>query len=410
MSKNVAFTICAKNYLAQAITLQTSFKNHNPNADFYIFLADIDDKNELSIEYIPLGIAWIPKWEEMAFKYDVVEFSTGIKPFCINKLFNDGYEKVIYLDPDIYVVDSLDYIFNILDNKSVMFTPHYIHLLENFDGAVNDSSLLGQGVFNMGFGAYKNNAVGRNIINWWMKKLENQCYIDAREGIFCDQKWMNWVPAAHPTECEITHHAGINVAIWNLHERTLLVDNNKYFVKDNYTNEVFPLLFYHFSGFDPFVHGVINRRHPQFSTKRFPSFIPIIEEYRKNIYSNDYDFYHPMKYGFITFTNGENIIPIQRRLYRRLVENGEYFEHPFNVEGNLYKLFEKNKCLTKWISTGITAPAATKEEAGKMESKYLIPAAKLLMRIVGIRWYFYFVKYALKFSKLEYHTFLICKK
>ena len=38
--KNVAFTICAKNYLAQAITLKKSFEQHNPESDFFIYLAD----------------------------------------------------------------------------------------------------------------------------------------------------------------------------------------------------------------------------------------------------------------------------------------------------------------------------------------------------------------------------------
>jgi len=37
MNKNVAFTICAKNYLAQAFALRESFYCHNPKSDFFIF-------------------------------------------------------------------------------------------------------------------------------------------------------------------------------------------------------------------------------------------------------------------------------------------------------------------------------------------------------------------------------------
>lgn len=44
--KQCAFTICAKNYLAQAITLRESFKRHNKE-EFFIFLSDDKDKEDL---------------------------------------------------------------------------------------------------------------------------------------------------------------------------------------------------------------------------------------------------------------------------------------------------------------------------------------------------------------------------
>ena len=104
---NAVFTICAKNYLAQALTLKESFEKKNKD-DFYIFLAD-EATDDLLTQYPcirPLNKEWCPKWQEMAFKYDVMEFSTSIKPFCFATLFKT-YENVIYIDPDIFVFDNL---------------------------------------------------------------------------------------------------------------------------------------------------------------------------------------------------------------------------------------------------------------------------------------------------------------
>ena len=106
---NCIFTICAKNYLAQALTLKESALKHN-NVDFFIILADspTDDINDVNV--ITLNESWIPEWQSMAYKYNVIEFSTSVKPFVFQKLFNEGYDNVIYLDPDTYVTDKLDYL------------------------------------------------------------------------------------------------------------------------------------------------------------------------------------------------------------------------------------------------------------------------------------------------------------
>ena len=136
---NCAFTICAKNYLAQALTLRESFLKHNPSLNFFIFLADKIDGVEDVDGVVALDKSWIPDWVNMAFKYDVIEFNTSINPFCFGKLFKEGYEKVIYLDPDIYVTRPLDYIYECLNNKSVVLTPHYCDIEEHFDGAVSEA-------------------------------------------------------------------------------------------------------------------------------------------------------------------------------------------------------------------------------------------------------------------------------
>ena len=94
----------------------------------------------------------------MSFKYDIVEFCTSIKPFCMQALFAKGYEIVMYFDPDILVLDKLKPVYDALDDCVVVVTPHQIDI-------DNDVPRRG-GVYNLGFlGVRKSPSVER-MIRW----------------------------------------------------------------------------------------------------------------------------------------------------------------------------------------------------------------------------------------------------
>ena len=108
MNKNCIFTICAKNYIGLAQTLEKSVKKYNNNVDFYIIVADEFNREEKTILgnniFIAKEILNIDEtlWINMSFKYNLTEFCTCIKPFTIEYFFTQkGYETVCYLDPDI---------------------------------------------------------------------------------------------------------------------------------------------------------------------------------------------------------------------------------------------------------------------------------------------------------------------
>lgn len=329
---NCAFTICAKNYLAQALTLRESFLKHNPSLNFFIFLADKIDGVEDVDGVVALDKSWIPDWVNMAFKYDVIEFNTSIKPFCFGKLFKDGYEKVIYLDPDIYVTRPLDFIYECLNDKSIVLTPHYCDIEEHFDGAVSEETFNKVGIYNLGFCALKNDKVGQEFAKWWQNRLQYKCYSQSSEGLFVDQKWMDYIPGFFPDATCVSSHYGMNVAIWNLHERELFIDEKQgYMIRRKKTGDEFPLLFFHFSGFDPFETTVINRRHPQFNVTTYPSFKPIIEEYRERVYANGYDRFSKMTYGFNHYFDGSVITPLQRRIFRVYLNDHKVEFNPFEI-------------------------------------------------------------------------------
>lgn len=407
---NCAFTICAKNYLAQALTLRESFLKHNPSLNFFIFLADKIDGVEDVDGVVALDKSWIPDWVNMAFKYDVIEFNTSIKPFCFGKLFKDGYEKVIYLDPDIYVTRPLDFIYECLNDKSIVLTPHYCDIEEHFDGAVSEETFNKVGIYNLGFCALKNDKVGQEIAKWWQNRLQYKCYSQSSEGLFVDQKWMDYIPGFFPDATCVSSHHGMNVAIWNLHERELFIDEKQgYMIRRKKTEDEFPLLFFHFSGFDPFETTVINRRHPQFNVTTYPSFKPIIEEYRERVYANGYDRFSKMTYGFNHYFDGSVITPLQRRIFRVYLNDHKVEFNPFEINTPFYKILKNSRLLLKASTKQNGFASYTKEEKNKgkkLENKVVKPMLSLALRVLGAERYAMLIRLFTLAGDKEYHYFL----
>ena len=408
---NCAFTICAKNYLAQALTLKESFLKHNPSLNFYIFLADKIDGVEDVEGVVALDKSWIPDWVNMAFKYDVIEFNTSIKPFCFGKLFKEGFEKVIYLDPDIFVTRPLNFIYECLNDKSVVLTPHYCDIEEHFDGAVSEETFNKVGIYNLGFCALKNDKVGQEIAKWWQNRLQYKCYSQSSEGLFVDQKWMDYIPGFFPDATCVSSHHGMNVAIWNLHERELFIDDKQgYMIRRKKTGDEFPLLFFHFSGFDPFETSVINRRHPQFNVTTYPSFKPIIEEYRERVYANGYDRFSKMNYGFNHYSDGGVIAPLQRRMFRVYLNEHKVEFNPFEINTPFYKILKNSRLLLKASTKQNGFASYTKEEKNKgkkLEDKVVKPMLRLALRVLGAERYAMLIRLFTLAGDKEYHSFLM---
>ena len=232
---NVVFTIVAKNYIGLAQILESSLKSQNPDTDFFIIVAD-DFSDDVDLEKTPSNVLFARKelnissqqWTDMSFKYDLTEFCTSIKPASFSYFIEKTkYDKIIYFDPDIFIYSSLNPIYDILDKHSIVLTPHITIIQDIFQGDRSESGLLSTGVFNLGFCAIKRSTASKKMISWWHNRLLDKCYIDSHDSFYTDQKWMDFIPAFFPNETVITHNMGINPAIWNLHERELIIDEKR---------------------------------------------------------------------------------------------------------------------------------------------------------------------------------------
>lgn len=294
----LAFTICSLNYMHQAITLGNSFLKHNPNSKFIIGLVDIIndtvDNNKLSnLEILPVSsVIDKNKLENMVKKYNIIELNTSVKPFYFNYFFKQNqFDKIIYLDPDICVYNSFEFIENKLEgNISCIVTPHCN--TPNTNDIFNDHLYLKVGVFNLGFLALKNNKESQDFINWLMQRLFSSCYISPYRNLFVDQLWTN-LAICYFENILVLKDIGYNMAIWNLHERILSNANNHYYVNNNV-----PLVFFHFSGVvvDDFL---ITRHDNKLNFENRPEMKKIINDYHSELIKNNIKYFKTINCVYI---------------------------------------------------------------------------------------------------------------
>jgi len=324
---NIVFTICSNNYLAQAVTLGQSLVKFNPDYKFVIGLVD-KRISEIDYKAIPFDILEVESigidgFDEMIKRYDITELNTAVKPFYFKHFFSntiDG-DTVIYLDPDILVYSSFIDLEKALIENDIVITPHFTTPLSD-DKKQQEEDFLNSGIYNLGFIAVKNTDVGNSMINWWAERLLYRCYIDFEKGLFTDQIWINFVPL-YFSGVHILLHKGYNIAYWNLHERQLSLNGNSYFV-----NEIEPLAFYHFSGFNPQKSEVLAKYQDRYTFQNKLDIVPLFEDYSSKLLLNQYGvfinykcFYNGIKEELDASIKKSKIdkIPIYKKVIRNIL-------------------------------------------------------------------------------------------
>jgi hypothetical protein len=272
--------------MAQAITLGHSLKKFNPDYRFVICLVDRKiatvDYDKIPFEILEVERIGVPYFEEMIFRYDIVELNTAFKPYYFQHFFNRSEaETVIYLDPDIEVFAPFIELEKELQVNDIIITPHFTTPL-NDDKWQAEEDFLNSGLYNLGFIAIKNSSIGQKMVNWWVEKMRNKAYIDFNRGLFTDQIWINFVPLFF-SNVKIFTNVGYNVAYWNLHERTLFYKNGVYYV-----NEIQPLVFYHYASFRPLNPDIISTGQRRFTFEQRPDIAPLFRNYCELLFQNNY--------------------------------------------------------------------------------------------------------------------------
>jgi len=293
-------TLCSANYLAHAKTLGQSLLEHNPGFLFVIGLVDrISQGVEAAvrgIEVIPVEDLAIPGFSEMAAKYGVVELNTAVKPFFMEYLYrrDEAVKEVIYLDPDILVFDSLEPLVTKLRNCSIVLTPHSCTYDNSPQNLHYEIAMLSTGIYNLGFIATSRSDTTFTFLRWWQHRLRDYCFNRRGSGMFVDQRWVSLAPLYFDGIC-IDKNPGYNMSYWNHFERRISSHNGKYVVNGSY-----PLVFYHFSNYNPLRPEAITNRssQPTVSFAERPDLLPLYDEYRRRLLKAGYESVRRLEYAF----------------------------------------------------------------------------------------------------------------
>jgi hypothetical protein len=321
-------TIVSGNYLAYARTLSDSVRVWEPDAEFRVLVVDrpvqaIQDavkESGLNVTYVEdLGL---PDIDQLAFKYDIVEFNTAVKPTHLKRLLAEGFDEVWYLDPDVRLYGPITPVREALSRASIALTPH--SLAPVMDGArPSDIDFLRTGAYNLGFvGVRKSNAADQ-MLDWWEKRCLSYGFNDLGFGTFVDQKWMDLVPS-YFDDVNIVKNPGCNVAYWNLHERRL--NERSGIIQVNGQR----LCFFHFSGVKADRADILSRHQTRHEVTKNSTLANLLSDYCECLRRNGQERFSRIEYTFGRFDDGEIISPHIRRLATFLGGEGD---SPFASDG-----------------------------------------------------------------------------
>ena len=315
-------TIAARNYLSRVRVLARSFYEFHPDGVFSVCVVDdragdldLSSERIRTIRLDELSID-VRSLRAMALYYDIVEFSTAVKPWVLEAVLRGGPASVLYLDPDIEIFGPLDELSELSVEHGIVLTPHVLQPIPRDGFDPGERAIMRSGMYNLGF-----IGLGRDtesFLEFWKERLRFDAIVSPDDGLFTDQRWIDFVPALFP---HLIHRdPGCNLAYWNAHERVLQYENGRYFANGS------PLRFVHFSGFDVAHPHLLSKHaapHPRVLLSEHPILQELCMRYAHHVHAMEAESSDAKPYAWQELDNGLRIDPVLRRLYRRAVVDAQ---------------------------------------------------------------------------------------
>jgi hypothetical protein len=279
-----ACTVVARNYLPFARVLANSLRAHHENIRIVVLVLDgreDDEARSEPFEAIDPSALDLSSEQIVAMRsiYDAKEIATAFKASFLRTLLSEeGVGSVLFLDPDILVTAPLDDLWALSAEHGVTIVPHSLAPFPEDGRTPTDQPIRRAGIYNGGYVGV--GAAGRPFLDWWDSRLRLHAIFDRAEGLFVDQRWLDFVPSYFPHL--ILRDPTIDVAYWNLHERRLTREDAGYLVDGR------PLRFFHFSNFDPLRPQLLTRVANRFVAAGDAALAPLCEEYAERLLQAGY--------------------------------------------------------------------------------------------------------------------------
>ncbi|TAF73846.1 MAG: hypothetical protein EAZ53_11495 [Bacteroidetes bacterium] len=324
-------TVITINYTKYAFSLFSSIEKTNQNAIFYLLC--IDKRNQIldnackerNITLIYLDTLDWSSYKSASVYFDSFEFINALKPFFISHLlFNLNHKKVIFLDSDILVTGDFFLVENRLDSYDFSFTPHHNYPLPLDFQISSDLTILQNGFYNGGFYAFRNSDNSKLILDWLQSRMLLYGFKDLKYGMCSDQKLLALAAEVFYKTFYPISDDGYNVAYWNIHERNIFKNENRYFSNNS------SLVFFHFSHFyfkNPERLSKWNTRHLCFVENK--DLKSLIAEYQSSILQNTILDIEKIPYNYpFSFFNNKKLNEAKRNYFyknRNLNKSAFYF-------------------------------------------------------------------------------------
>lgn len=371
------FTVCNIAYLPKALVLADSLREQQ-SVQLNVIL--FDSKQQLAPTPDHVNITWVEElgfaeWRKLAFLYDIIEFSTSLKPYIALKLL-ENHERVIFLDPDTAVYSSLDPILKDLDGAPVVLTPHHTKPQPDTE-TESDLPMMRFGSFNLGFFAVRRGAEANEFLTWWNKRCIDFCFMESQFGLSTDQKWVSIAPCFFDF-LKISFNPGYNMAAWNTFEREITGKTNQQYI----VNQKHPLIFFHFSNFDHADPQYLNKRASSEAGKRYELLEELGKDYSQKLKSYERAIKRP-PYSFDYMSDGSYISPTLRRAYVSVRRKLPTHVDPFDSNGPVGNFARKNGLVSPKAQQRYSYPSFKEAKNNQKMLSFIYWLMRAFLRIFG---------------------------
>lgn len=320
------FTSVSFAYLDRARVLGETLRRFHPDWELWLCLSDeeppgfvFDPSREAFNNVVRLKELDIPDLTRWTFDHDVVELCTAVKGQMLCRLLDRGARKVVYIDPDIAVLDDLSAIEDLLDQYNVILTPHQLEPDEDRAAIIdNEIGSMKYGIYNLGFLAVAGTDEGRRFARWWRDRLLAFCFDDVPNGLFTDQRWCDHAPVFFDA-VHVLRDPGYNVASWNLSRRPITIE------EDGTVRAASQRLrFFHFTKVTDVGEIMLER----YSGGRIEVF-ELIKWYRRRLAARAVAGLPKSWWAYGQYVNGKEIAKADRLAYRKNPDLRERYPNPF---------------------------------------------------------------------------------
>ena len=271
-------SIITSNYFFYIQALYDSLEQFGTEVGFHVLVVD---DFEIPLAYKNIEVHKLstvkeryPEDYKLIEKYEVDKASNlrwALKPLLLKYLFEEkGCDKALFLDPDLYFYQDPGFLFDLLDQKNVILTPHWRSRNPEID-PVNFDLLFVGGIYNAGF--FGCNAKAIHVLDWWLKACSYK--MSKEDGYYVDQVYLNLMPIYFHEDVMQISHQGCNVSNWNNVECVRTEKDGAVLI-----NNTYPVVFIHFT------NGTIKR----IATGDDTLLQPLLEAYRANLVAHKDDF------------------------------------------------------------------------------------------------------------------------
>ena len=326
MAEVNCFTSASFAYLDRVRVLAETLRRHQPEWTFWLCLCDnepprfaFDPAREPIDGLVRVDELGIPDLRRWIFEHDVIELCTAAKGAMLCRLLEAGARKVVYLDPDLALFNSLREIEVLLDRYNVILTPHQIEPDDERPAILdNEIGSLKWGIYNLGFLGVADTAEGRRFAQWWRDRLLDFCFDDVPNGLFTDQRWCDHAPALF-SGVHVLRDPGYNVASWNLGHRPISIEED-----GSIWAAGRPLRFFHFTKVDGAGQLMLER----YARGRIAVF-ELLKWYRTRLAANAVVGLPEGWWAYGRYADGTSIPREHRRTYHARPDLRERFPDPF---------------------------------------------------------------------------------